>query len=282
MIIGVDVPTAGELSDPRRSAQEAEALGFDFVSANDHVLGGAPRNEGWTHLVWLAAHTQRVRVVSRVLGVPYRNAVLLAKMAESLARMSGGRLLLGLGAGSGEDEYRAMGLAAASIADRVVDLGDTIEIVRALWTGETVSYRGRQLAIDDVRLQPPADRPIPIWLGTAGPRGLELVGSLADGWIPSVPYVTPDNAVSKIDRIRRAAERAGRNPEGLDLVYNLEVSFEPALAADVSGNPDEIVDRLRGFVDLGFTGFNLQPVGRDRSTDLARLASEVVPHLRQA
>src|SRR5919198_4932249 len=98
LLLGLDIPAAGALDDPAGVAADAEALGFDFISNNDHVLGNDPRYEGWTLLAWLAAATSRVRVVSRVLGVPYRNPALVAKMAESLDRLSGGRLVLGLGA----------------------------------------------------------------------------------------------------------------------------------------------------------------------------------------
>jgi alkanesulfonate monooxygenase SsuD/methylene tetrahydromethanopterin reductase-like flavin-dependent oxidoreductase (luciferase family) len=281
MSIGIDVPAAGGL-DPAAAAQEAEALGFDFVSSNDHVLGSEARDEGWTHLVWLAASTRRIRIASRVLGVPYRNPALVAKMAETLDRLSGGRLILGLGAGSGDDEFRAMGLAEASVGDRITDLEDAIEILHGLWRDDTSTYQGRRLATIAARITPKPDHSIPIWLGTAGPRGLGLVGRVADGWIPSMPYVSPPNARSKIEVIHRAAERAGRDAEHLELIFNLRVAFEPGAAADLAGTPHQIAERLRGFLGLGFTGFNLQPVGRDRTAELARLAADVLPPVRQA
>src|SRR5436309_525296 len=87
MLFGVDVPARVEASiDPTAVARQAEALGFDFVSANDHVLGPEPRYEGWTLLSWLAASTSRITVAARVIGVPYREPVLLAKMAETFDR----------------------------------------------------------------------------------------------------------------------------------------------------------------------------------------------------
>jgi alkanesulfonate monooxygenase SsuD/methylene tetrahydromethanopterin reductase-like flavin-dependent oxidoreductase (luciferase family) len=281
LLFGVDIPSAGGLEHPGRAAEEAEQLGFDFVSNNDHVLGHEPRFEGWTLLTWLAAATSRVRVVSRVLGVPYRNPVLVAKMAESLDRLSHGRLVLGLGAGSGEGEFRAMGLPEASLAGRVTNLAETIEIARRLWRGDRVSHSGRQLRVDDAQIAPPAGRHIPIWLGTAGPRGVELVGQWADGWIPSLSYVSPSEAPRKIAAIRDAAELAGRDPDELDLVYNVEVAFEATATADLVGSPPELADRLQMFLGLGFTGFNFLPVGPDRTAVVERLARDVVPLLRQ-
>jgi alkanesulfonate monooxygenase SsuD/methylene tetrahydromethanopterin reductase-like flavin-dependent oxidoreductase (luciferase family) len=282
LLFGIDVPSASGLEEPGRAAKEAERLGFDFVSNNDHVLGKEPRFEGWTLLTWVAAATSRVRVVSRVLGVPYRNPVLVAKMAESLDRLSHGRLVLGLGAGSGEGEFQAMGLPEASLAGRVTDLAETIEVARRLWRGERVSHSGRRLRTDGAQILPSADRHIPIWLGTAGPRGVELVGQWADGWIPSLPYVSPSDVPAKLAAIRDAAERAGRDADKLDLVYNVEIAFDANAPADLTGSPTELADRLRTFLGLGFTGFNFLPVGPDRAATVERLARDVVPLLRQA
>jgi alkanesulfonate monooxygenase SsuD/methylene tetrahydromethanopterin reductase-like flavin-dependent oxidoreductase (luciferase family) len=282
LILGLDIPASIRNTQPAAAALEAERRGFDFVSTNDHVTGTEPRLEGWTLLVWLAAASTRMGVVSRVLGVPYRNPALLAKMAESLQRLSGGRLILGLGAGSGEDEYRAMGLPPASPRDRLNDLADTIEIARRLWTEPTSTYRGRRLAIMGAGIEPKPTVPIPIWLGTAGPRGLELVGHRADGWIPSIPYVRPETASAKIRAIQRAAEGAGRDPGVLHLIYNLALSFDARMAADVVGAPVEVADKLRRFLDIGFTGFNFKLVGPDRTTMLDLLASEVAPLIRQS
>jgi alkanesulfonate monooxygenase SsuD/methylene tetrahydromethanopterin reductase-like flavin-dependent oxidoreductase (luciferase family) len=281
LLLGLDIPAAGGLDDPAGAAADAEALGFDFISNNDHVLGRDPRYEGWTLLAWLTAATSRVRVVSRVLGVPYRNPALVAKMAESLDRLSGGRLVLGLGAGSGEAEYRAMGMPDASLAARVTDLADTIETLRGLWTGEPFSYSGRAFGLDDAQIAPRAEHPIPIWLGASGPRGLDLIGRAADGWIPSLPYVSPADAPGKIASIRRAAAQVGRDADALDLIYNVEVAFDANAAADLAGPPAQLADQLRGFLALGFSGFNFLVVGPDRSAGVDRLAREVVPLLRQ-
>src|SRR5438067_13237291 len=101
-------------TDPVASARMAEGLGFDFVSASDHPCGTDPTYETWTMLSWVAAATTRIRVATRVLGVPYRNPAMVAKMAETFDRLSGGRLILGLGGGSADDEHRAFGLGVRS------------------------------------------------------------------------------------------------------------------------------------------------------------------------
>ena len=112
---GVNLSTsAAPDADPITAAVTAEDLGYDFVSASDHPCGGHPTNETWTMLAWVAASTTTIRVASRVLGVPLRNPVLLAKMAETLGRLSGGRLVLGLGAGASDVEIGAMGIPVLS------------------------------------------------------------------------------------------------------------------------------------------------------------------------
>jgi alkanesulfonate monooxygenase SsuD/methylene tetrahydromethanopterin reductase-like flavin-dependent oxidoreductase (luciferase family) len=141
IIFGMDVPAELAVGDPVENARRAEALGFEFISTNDHVLGTAPRNEGWTLLTWLAQSTTRIRIASRVLGVPYRQPVLLAKMAETLDRLSGGRLILGLGAGSGEREFTAMGLPDATVRSRVDALEEAIDIVTSLWRRHRATAR---------------------------------------------------------------------------------------------------------------------------------------------
>ena len=281
-IFGIDVPASTAGRDPIARARAAERLGFDFISTNDHVLGTEPRSEAWTLMCWLAASTSRIQVASRVIGVPYREPALLAKMAESFDRLSGRRLILGLGAGSGEAQYRAMGLEAGTVGERVTALEEAIEILRGLWSKPDFSFAGRRYSVANAQMEPKPARRIPIWLGTAGERGLELVGRVADGWIPSLGYVPPAQTRTKIQAIIAAAREAGREPAEIARIYNLEVSFGPARNASVSGSSDEIAEQLIGFTRLGFTGFNFQPIGPDPMSDMRRLAAEVVPAVRAA
>jgi len=120
MLFGLNVSTSAEPgSDPVADARRAEALGFDFVSASDHLHGETPSLETWTMLSWIAAGTSRIRVATRVLGVPYRHPAVVAKMAETFDRLSGGRLILGLGGGASDEEFRAFGLGFRPPRDKV-------------------------------------------------------------------------------------------------------------------------------------------------------------------
>ena len=276
---GVDVPAELAAGDPIAHARRAETLGFDFISTNDHVLGTDPRNEAWTLLTWLAASTSRIRIAARVLGVPYREPVLLAKMSETLDRLSGGRLILGLGAGSGESEFAAMGLPEATVGARVSGLEEAITLIQALWTQTSVSYEGRRYSTREARIEPQPAHRIPIWLGTVGPRGLAIVGKKADGWIPSLAYAPPDRAPQMIVAILAAAAEAGRDPAEIERIYNLELG---PVGAELGGTSDEIAGRILDFVAIGFTGFNFKLTVSDRESQLEQIANEVIPLVRGA
>jgi probable F420-dependent oxidoreductase len=284
---GVNVsPSAARVADPVADARRAEELGYDFVSVNDHLHGTASRHETWTLLTWIAAATSRIRVATRVLAVPYRNPAVLAKMAETLQRLSGGRLILGLGGGYANDEFRAFGLQARTPRDKVDGMEEAIRIARGLWTEPAFSFKGRLYRTEDARVEPKPDQAIPIWLGTYGDRALAVTGRLADGWIPTLESAPPETIPALRNRIVEAAKAAGRDPDRIRCVYNLDIRVDDRAGQEtgvVSGPPDKIVERLRRFLRLGFTAINFCPV-ESAQADLAeqteRLALEILPAVR--
>lgn len=277
---------AGPGSDPIAEALAAERLGFDFVSASDHPHGQHPSYETWTLLTTVAARTSRLRIASRVLGVPFRPPALVAKMAESLDRLSGGRLILGLGGGSGDDELRAFGLDVPTPGEKVRGLDEALSIIRGLWTEEAFTFSGTRFHTEAARIEPKPAHPIPVWLGTFGDRALAVTGRLADGWIPSLGYAPPDVVVVMRDKVRAAAQTAGRDPDAITCAYNVPVRVDDRAgrtggeAAIVTGPPDVIAERLLGFVGLGFNAFNLMPMGPGLDDQVERLAAEVLPAVR--
>ena len=283
-LIGLDISTAATPgADPAADARQAEELGFDFVSTSDHLHGTRPSFEPWTMLSWVAATTTRIRVATRVLGVPYRPPPVLAKMAETLDRLSGGRLILGLGGGAVDGEFRAFGLPARSPRDKVDGLEEAIRITRGLWSQPTFSFAGRLYRTDAAQLQPRPGHHIPIWLGTYGNRALALTGRLADGWIPSLGYAPPERIPAMRQRVLAAARAAGRDPDELTCVYNVVVRVDEhaeGRPSVVAGSPEAVTERLLGFLELGFTALNLIPTGPDPHEQAGRLAREVVPALR--
>jgi alkanesulfonate monooxygenase SsuD/methylene tetrahydromethanopterin reductase-like flavin-dependent oxidoreductase (luciferase family) len=275
---------AGPDDDPVGDAVAAEGAGYDFVSTSDHPGLAQPSFESWTMLAWIAASTSRIQVASRVLGVPLRNPALVAKMAESFQRLSGGRLILGLGAGSGDDEFRAFGLPALSAREKFDGLEDALRIIRGMWSQAAFSHRGDVHSTEAAELEPKPDQRIPIWLGMFGPRGLELTGRLADGWIPSLGYRPEEELPDMVAAVVASAVAAGRDPEDVTRALNVQVHLDPgpaAIEADViAGSGEQITERLLELTAMGFNAFNLMVPADDRRGHAARLAEVVMPAVR--
>jgi alkanesulfonate monooxygenase SsuD/methylene tetrahydromethanopterin reductase-like flavin-dependent oxidoreductase (luciferase family) len=275
LLVGVDVTTSTS-ADPVGAARDAERLGFDFVSAFDHPVGTTASYETWTLLTWIAAATSRVAVLSRVLAVPLRNPALVAKMAESLDRLSGGRLMLGLGGGYADEEFRAIGLPVPTPRQKVDGLEDAVRIARRLWTESAVTYDGPVHRTHAATIEPKPAHRIPVWLGTLGPRALAVTGRVADGWLPSLGNV-PDGTLPELrDRVLTAAAEAGRDPAEITCALNLTVRLGTGGGADLTGEPAAVIERLAGLRELGFTAFNLQAPREQWE----RLAAEVLAALR--
>ena len=285
LTFGVNISTSSASgANPARDAQTAEALGFDFVSASDHPSGPHPTFEAWTMLTWVAAATNRASVVSRVLSTPFRAPALVAKMAESLDRLSGGRLVLGLGAGATDNELHGFGLNVPSAGAKVDGLEDALHVVRGLWAEPGYTYEGRVYRTYRAEMEPKPARPIPIWLGTFGHRALALTGRLADGSIPSLGYAPLAELPAMRDRVMAAAVAAGRGLHEVTCALNLEVAVTQSggMGPDViAGPPLRIAEHIRQFVALGFTAFNFMPVGPYPESQTELLATEVVPAVRE-
>jgi alkanesulfonate monooxygenase SsuD/methylene tetrahydromethanopterin reductase-like flavin-dependent oxidoreductase (luciferase family) len=283
---GLNVSTsAASGRDPVRDAQTAETLGFDFVSASDHLHGASPTYETWTMLSWIAAATSRIGVATRVLGLPYRNPAVLAKMAETFDRLSGGRLILGLGAGAADEEFRGFGLDVRPPRDKVDGLAEAIRIIRGVWTQPSFTFGGRLYRTEAAELTPKPERRIPIWLGTFGNRALDVTGRLADGWIPSLGHASPEQVQVMRARMLAAARAAGRDPAEITCAYNLQVRLEDRPGSDpgmVSGPTAAVAERLLEFAGMGFSTLNLITAGPGEDEQLERIAREVIPAVRSA
>jgi alkanesulfonate monooxygenase SsuD/methylene tetrahydromethanopterin reductase-like flavin-dependent oxidoreductase (luciferase family) len=286
LLFGVNVATSAHTgSNPVAEAMRAEALGYGFISSNDHPCGTQPNFETWTMLSWIAAKTTRIKVATRVLGVPYRSPAMVAKMAETLDRLSGGRLILGMGGGYSDEEFHAFGLNVPSPKEKVEGLEEAVRIVKGLWSTRSFTYEGHHHRTVAADIEPKPDHEIPIWLGTFGKRSLAVTGRVADGWIPTHSMAPPSEIPMMRDRIIEAARDAGRDPDAITLVYNINFRVDEGAAQGpeaVTGSPQMIADQLEGFTELGFTAMNFSPVGPEPERQVERLAQEVLPHLREA
>jgi alkanesulfonate monooxygenase SsuD/methylene tetrahydromethanopterin reductase-like flavin-dependent oxidoreductase (luciferase family) len=284
ILFGANVSTsAAPGDDPVGDARAAEAAGYDFVSASDHPSGTYPSFETWTLLAWIAAGTTRITVASRVLGVPYRSPAMVAKMAESLDRLSGGRLILGLGAGASDNELRAFGLPAMAAGVKISGLADAVAVIRGLWSEPAFTYRGQVHHTQAAPFEPKPATPIPIWLGTFGARALAITGQVADGWIPSLGYAPAGQLPGMLNLVLGAAQAAGRRRTDITCALNVQVRLDDQPGADpdvISGSAEQVSEQLLGFTAAGFTAFNFMPAGPRPREQLARLAAEVIPAVR--
>ena len=242
MQLGIVFPTTDIGSDPaaiRDWAQGAEAMGFEYILFSDHIVGGNPKtypdirgnnsttpyHEPFVTMGYLAALTQRIRLVTGVLVLPQRQTALVAKQAAQVDVLTGGRLILGVGVGNSPLEYEAQN---EEIHNRGRRLDEQIQVLRALWTQETVTFHGQWHHLSDVGINPrPVQRPIPIWVGGRADAVLERAGRLADGWVPSSDV----DAEALVAKIRRAATAAGRSPSS--------VALAPRLMNPLDGGPEE-------------------------------------------
>jgi probable F420-dependent oxidoreductase len=278
MRFGVSLPNFGSGVDAAAVAdwaRAAEAAGWDGLFLWDHLFAFAESPvetvDPWIALTAAACATTTIRLGTLVTPMPRRRPVVVARQTVTLDRLSGGRLILGLGGGASDEEFRAFGIGVPSPRDKVDGLAEAIEIMRGLWTEPALTYPGRLHRAVAAPMEPKPVRRIPIWLGTFGPRALAVTGRLADGWMPSLGYAPLEQLPVMRDRIAAAAEQAGRSIDDVTCALNVEVR-----ATDLE-KPDRLAERLRALTAMGFTVLNLKPTGPGRAEVVERLAREVLP-----
>ena len=219
-----------------------EALGPEFTTiwASDHFqFGDDPVLECWTRLCVLAERFDTFRVGSLVLGQGYRNPALLAKMAATLQFLTDGRLVLGIGAGWSEEDYRAYGYEYPSRKDRVDQLVEALTILRLMWDGGPATFHGEHYSITDAYCRPAPTTPIPIMIGSAGKRVTRIAAERADGWnIDARPEVFDPPHGYLVDRLAEL----GRAADEIAISATAEVSFPEDPSDFVALSPTEFPD----------------------------------------
>ena len=206
-----------DATDPTSTVEQivtADRSGLDVVGVQDHPYQWR-FFDTWTLLPYVAARTERIRLVPDVTNLPLRQPAMLAKAAASLDVLSGGRVEVGLGAGAFWEGVEAMGGPRRAPKESVDALEEAIAILRAFWSGErTVSFDGEHYRIAGAHPGPAPAHRIGIWIGAYRPRMLRLTGRLGDGWVPSLGgrYLAAADALRMQDAIDEAARRAGRDP----------------------------------------------------------------------
>jgi luciferase-like monooxygenase len=184
---------------------------FTTLWIQDHLQKGTQvLLESWTTLSYIAAQFPRFTYGHLVDCQSFRNPALLAKMGATLQHLTGGRFIMGLGAGWLEEEYRAYGYDFPSPGVRVEQLAETIEILRAMWTASPATYAGRHYRVDQAYCEPRPDPRIPILVGSAGKRAMEVAARLADAWTWSGAF--EERFKPLCEQLWRNCETVGRDP----------------------------------------------------------------------
>jgi probable F420-dependent oxidoreductase len=261
----------------RAYVQRVEELGFSHVLAYDHVVGADPQvHTGWNGpynldstfhepLVvfgYMAGITSTLQLVTGVIILPQRQTVLVAKQAAEVDLLSGGRLRLGVGIGWNAVEYEALG---EDFSNRGKRFEEQIELLRLLWTQQSVTYEGNFHRVTGAGLAPlPVQRPIPLWIGAQSPRAYRRAGRLADGWYPQMQPGPQLDEARQI--VNEAAVEAGRDPA--DVAMEGRVTWRP--------DPDEFGKALCAWADVGASSVSVNTMGAGlKSVDdhLAALAA---------
>jgi probable F420-dependent oxidoreductase len=317
MQIGLNAPTSGPLIEPdslTRIVTEAEALGFDYLTISDHIM--VPRNldskypytdtgefPAGTAAAWLdqlattayiAALTRRLRFVLSVMVVPYRPAVLTAKMLATIDYLSKGRLTLGIGVGWCREEFEAIN--AAPFEDRGNVTDEWMMACKELWTKHDPRFDGKYVKFSDVVFAPkPVQQPIPIWVGGESGPALRRIARYADGWYPvctnpQFPMHTLALFKAGIARFRGVVEKAGRDPSQITLA--LRVLGGPAARPRVmedgtprlfTGGAADFAADINALGELGVSAVDVRLFGASAQAtvdNMRRFRDEVLAKVR--
>ena len=274
-------PTSRDPQQVVALAERSEQLRLDLVTFQDHPYQPALL-DAWTLLAFVAARTNTIRLAPNVLNLPLRPPAVTARAAAGLDLLSGGRFDLALGAGAFWDAMVAMGTPRRSPGESITALAEAIEVIRAIWDTDTrggVRLDGEFYPMSGAKRGPEPAHPIEIWLGGYKPRMLRLIGRVADGWLPSLGYLKPDQLAAANALIDEAAQKGGRDPAAIRRLVNLNGSFSATPAGFLHGPAARWVDDLTGLaLEHGMSTFIL---GSDDTSDLTRFAEEVAPAVRE-
>ena len=312
MTFGCRIPNRGALATPenlRTVATRAEELGFDHAWVSDHIViptevaspypysptGTAPFDSGLPYceplsaMGYLAGCTQRIKLGTHVLVVPYREPILTAKIVSTLDYMSGGRIILGVGVGWMEEEFKALGLDTFAERGRVTD--EYLRIFKELWTKDDPEYQGNYSQFSGIKFSPkPAQSPHPpIWIGGHTPAALRRAAHLGDGWIPiglrPPAELEPEEMADMVDQLRDLTESAGRPREAVDVIFSANLYFDPPAGGPkhtMAGSAEEIGADIVLYQQVGVEHFTFEFEGESVEQileNMERFAKDVRPQV---
>jgi probable F420-dependent oxidoreductase len=316
MQIGFNLPVSGPMASAEvmaNIAQLGEALGFDYLTLTDHVAlpdtstPGYPysttgefytpdpghRVEQLTTAAWVAAKTSKIRIVLAVMVVPHRPAVVTSKMLATIDVLSGGRLVVGIGAGWLKVELDAV--ATTPFAERGAVTDEYMDAMRTIWTQDRPVFHGKYVNIDGLLTDPkPLQKPHPpIWVGGESGPSMRRAARIGDAWYPigsnnahlldTLPRLT-----AGIARIREMTAAAGRDPAAMGVVYRVKRHGQPApLATDgyrklFTGTVANTIEDIATVREIGVTALDFDFEGREAAkseADMKKFHDEVLSRI---
>ena len=319
MQFGLSAPFRGPLANPgdiRTIAETAERLGYGVITVADHIVvpevvganypysedgefawtadGSTDCMEQFTLLSWLAAVTSEIKLLTSVIVVPHRNPLFMAKSLATTDQLSGGRVLVGCGAGWMREEFEALNITDFDARGRVTD--EYIQVMKLLWTEARATHQGEFLNFTNVAADPkPVQRPHPpIWIGGESMPAFRRTAAMGDAWYPfgSNPKFRMDTIetyVARRDKLFAEAEKVGRDPSTIALSYNCafhneEVQDGPSGGRQLfTGAPEQRAADIEALGTTGVETMILNLASTDLNEMLERMesfATTVVPLLR--
>ncbi len=266
----------------------AKEGGFDTVWVEDHMSSWGERAhlECFTNLAWLAGRHPGMRYGTMVCGVAFRNPAYLAKIAVNLHVLTGGRFVLGIGAGNHAPEHEAFGLPFPAAGERLRRTEEAVAIIRSLWRDLPATYHGSYHSIENAMCSPLPTVPIPLMIGGGGERQtLRLVAQAADWWCHDIAPV--ELFVRKRDVLRRHCEAVGRDPSTITHAQVVWIAFTedaelPASGAGpytVAGDADAVRGELERYRAAGVDHFQIRFMDHPSEAGLERFVTRVLPRL---
>lgn len=261
---------------------------FDTVWVEDHLQWGNSRPvlEAMSTLSYLAGRHPGVRFGTIVLSQSYRNPALLAKMSAILQALTGGNFILGLGAGWKEDEYRAYGYPYPSPGERVDQLEEAVQVIRAMWSQSPATFEGKHYRIEGAENEPLPNPPIPLLIGGGGERKtMRIAARYADWW--TAPIQSIEEYAHKQQVLAEHCRAIGRDPDEITHTFCARVSiaenpddvYRGPGRYIIGGTPDMVTRELEQVIALGVKHFQLSFFGFPQTDDIEMFIHRVLPRL---
>ena len=298
-----------DIGETARQARWMEDLGYEYFSAGEHFMRGDPPGPSHASLPVLAVAagaTQSIRLLSSIVLAPFYHPLMLARMTASLDAASNGRLTLGIGIGGEYPvEFEASGLQVNQRGSRT---NECLEVLRQLWTGESVTFSGRHFQLNDARINPPPTQipHPPVWVSGRRDAAMRRAARFGEGWVPY--FFDPPRYRNSVEKIRGFAEETGRSLDDFQWGYFPYISIYPTeqKAAEVAasrlgsqylyggefinivrrycllGTVEQCAEQLNEYLEAGARHivFSITCLPEDRERHLEEIASKLMPLIR--